>query len=93
MIYVLLAVLGIWILAAILGVGRNTVFKNPQSLSDAQLERTIRLTQRIMDNSPVGSKAWSESGAKFSAAYREQCRRRGVPYVGETSNEGRDADA
>jgi hypothetical protein len=71
--------LAVWIIAAIAGVGRNTVFDNPQSMSDAQIERTMRLSQRIMDNSPVGSKEWSEAGDKFSAAFAEQRRRQGLP--------------
>jgi hypothetical protein len=72
--FALLVVLGM-----LLGWGSNTVFTNPQSLSDAHLERTIRLSQRMMDNSPVGSEQWSKAGDKFSAAFREQMRRRGTP--------------
>jgi hypothetical protein len=72
-------ILVVWVVAAIAGVGKNTVFRNPETMSDAQLERTIRLTQRIMDNSQVGSKSWSEAGDKFSAAYAEQRRRQGLP--------------
>lgn len=52
-------------------------------MSDAMLERTVRLSQRMMDNSPIGSKAWSESGAKFTAAFNEQLRRKGHPPVGK----------
>ena len=74
LMYVLVAVLGLWILAAIAGVGKNTVFRNLRSMTDAQIERTIRLTARIMDNSQIGSKQWSESGAKHDAAFQEQCR-------------------
>jgi hypothetical protein len=80
MLYVALAVIGIWIFAAMTGVGKNTVFDNPQSLSDAQIERIIQLTQRIMDNSEIGSKSWNESGDKFNAALAEQFRRRGIHY-------------
>jgi len=72
-------VLLVWVVAAMSGAGKNTIFDNPESLSDAQIERTIRLTQRMMDNSPVGSKSWSEAGDKFSAAYAEQRRRQGLP--------------
>lgn len=71
--------LALWIVAALAGVGKNTVFENPQSMTDAQVERTIRLTQRIMENSDIGSKAFTESGAKFSAALAEQRRRQGLP--------------
>lgn len=62
--------LAVWVTAAIAGVGKNTVFNNPQSMSDGELERTIRLSQRIMDNSPVGSKEWSEAGDKFQRLLR-----------------------
>ncbi|VXC96342.1 hypothetical protein SPHINGOT1_260300 [Sphingomonas sp. T1] len=66
----------------VLGVGKNTVFKNPSSMSDAAIEPTIRLSQRMMDNSAVGTKAWSESGAKFNAALNEQRHRAGLPPIG-----------
>jgi hypothetical protein len=82
MLYLALAVAAVWVLAAVLGVGKNTVFKNPSSMSDAAIERTIHLSQRIMDNSAVGTKAWSESGAKFNAALNEQRRRAGLPPIG-----------
>lgn len=82
MLYVVMAIIAVWIIAALLGVGKNTIFSNPQSLSDAHIKRTIRFTQRIMDNSQIGSKAWKESGAKFSAALDEQRRRAGLPPIG-----------
>ena len=81
-------VLIVWMVAAIAGVGKNTVFRNPQSMSDAQIERTIRLTQRTMDNSAVGSKQWSEAGDKFQAAYAEQRRRQGLPPLKWNQPEG-----
>ena len=78
MVYVILAVVVVWVLAAVFGVGKNTVFTKPHTMSDAMVERTIRLSQQIMDNSSIGSKAWSESGAKFTAALNEQRRRAGL---------------
>lgn len=80
--------LAVWVTAAIAGVGKNTVFNNPQSMSDGELARTIRLSQRIMDNSPVGSKEWSEAGDKFSAAFAEQRRRQGLPPLDWNADQG-----
>lgn len=82
MLYVILAVIVVWGLAAVLGVGKNTVFTKPHTMSDVMIERTIRLSQQIMDNSSIGSKAWSESGAKFTAALNEQRRRAGLAPIG-----------
>jgi len=79
--YVILAVVVVFALAVLMGAGKNTVFTKPHTMSDAMLERTVRLSQQIMDNSPVGSKAWTESGAKFSAAFNEQRRRAGLEPI------------
>jgi hypothetical protein len=79
MLYLIASILVIFVLAAIFGVGKNAIFTKPHTLSDAMIERTIVLSQRIMDNSPIGSKAWSESGDKFTAALNEQRRRAGLP--------------
>jgi hypothetical protein len=81
MLYIILAVIVVWVLAAVLGVGKNTVFTKPHTMSDTMIERTIRLSQQIMDNSSIGSKAWSESGAKFTAALNEQRRRAGLAPI------------
>ena len=83
--YVILAVIVVFVLAVLMGAGKNTVFTKPHTMSDAMLERTVRLSQQIMDNSPVGSKAWSESGAKFTAALNEQRRRAGLEPIGNTA--------
>lgn len=82
MLYVILTGFVIWVLAAVIGIGKNTVFTKPHTMSDAMVERTIRLSQRMMDGSPIGSKAWSESAAKFSAALNEQRRRVGLAPMG-----------
>lgn len=82
MLYVVLAVLVVLVLPVVIGIGKNRVFTKPQTMSDAMVERTIRLSKRMMDNAPIGSKAWSESGAKFSAALNEQRRRAGLAPVG-----------
>jgi hypothetical protein len=79
LLWIVGAIVVVWIVAAVAGVGKNTVFTNPETMSDAQIERTIRLSQQMMDNSPVDSKSWSDAGAKFSAAYAEQRRRQGLP--------------
>jgi len=79
MIYVVVSVIALWILAALFGVGKNTVFTKPHTMSDKMLERTVVLTQRIMDSSDIGSKRWTESSNKFSAAVDEQRRRAGLP--------------
>lgn len=88
MLYVILAVVIIWALAAIFGVGKNTVFTKPHTMSDRMLEQTVVLSQRIMDNSPIGSKAWSESGAKFAAALNEQRRRAGLAPISSFNQTG-----
>jgi hypothetical protein len=85
MIYVILTVLAVFVLAIVMGAGKNTVFTKPHTMSDAMLERTVRLSQQIMDNSPIGSKAWTESGAKFSAALNEQRRRAGLEPITTTT--------
>lgn len=91
MLYVVLTVFGVITLAAVFGIGKNTVFKKLHTMSDAMIERTIKFSQRMMDNSPIGSKAWSESGAKFSAALNEQRRRAGLAPIG-TLNQTKNKD-
>lgn len=80
-VYIIGGIVAVWVIAAMLGVGSKTVLRNPSSLTDAQLERTIRLSARIMDNSKVGTKEWSEAGAKHDAAFKEQQRRQGIQPV------------
>ena len=91
--YIVVGFVALWIVAAIAGVGKNTVFRDPRSMTDAQIERTIRLCARIMDNSRIGSKEWSESGAKHDAAFREQCRRRGMCVPSSRFNQQQPEDA
>ena len=96
LLYVVLGLLAIFIIGFIAGVGKNRVFKNPGSMSDAHLERTIQLTRSIMDNSSVGTKSWSEAFAKFSAAVDEQARRLGIsdkPVVFSKEDDQGDANA
>lgn len=80
-LYLLGGLLVLWILAAVLGFGSNTVFNNPSSMSDSQLERTIRLTGRILETAPVMSDAFRKAGNKHAAAMAELTRRHGVPMA------------
>lgn len=81
LVWIGLGLLVAFIFLMISGFGSDAVFKNPETLSDAHLERTIRLSQRIMDSSPIGTERWNKAGEKFSAAFREQMRRRGTPLA------------
>ena len=77
LIIVLVVVAAVFLLLVSVGMRSRTIFNNPGSLSDAQIEATVDLTRRIMARTPPGSAAWARAAAKHKAAYDEQLRRRG----------------
>ena len=78
MIYLIAGIALIILILMLSGLGKNTVFTKPHTMSDAMIDHTIRLSQKMMDKSKVGSEAWIRAGSKFSAALNEQRRRQGL---------------
>ena len=62
------------------GYGKNRIFTHPERYSDAELERIMRLTGRILENTVPGTEAFRQAGAKHNAAYKEYLKRRGEDY-------------
>jgi hypothetical protein len=65
--------------AVLIVIGRHsrTVFTDPGSLTDQQIEATVDLTRRILERSHPGSPAWLRAAAAHKASVDERLRRRG----------------
>ena len=77
-IVIIAAVLLLVVVAlALLGVRSRTIFTNPDSLHDRQIEAIIDLNRKIMARTAPGSATWSRAAAGYKAAIDEQRRRLG----------------
>jgi hypothetical protein len=93
----LLAFLAVLIIIVVVlaWIGRRSqlLFQDPSALSDAKIERMIRITQSIMARSRPGSPGWVEAAQRNKAAVDEQLRRRGEEAFDDVEILAPDPDA